>query len=111
MPRAWIITSMTFTKARGINPHTMFYTYVLKSLKDNDLYWGSTNDLRKRLAEHNKGLVFSTKNRVPFELVYYEAYRAESDARHREHNLKLRSNAYSQLKKRISASLNWCGGE
>ncbi len=51
----------------------MFYTYVLKSKKDNKLYVGLSRDLRKRLARHNDGLVPSTKHRRPLELVYYEA--------------------------------------
>lgn len=83
----------------------MFYVYIIKSKKDGELYIGSTNDLRKRFQEHNSGLNRSTKHRVPFELIYYEAYKSESDARKREHNLKLRANALSQLKRRISKSL------
>jgi len=83
----------------------MHYVYILKSLKDNNLYIGSTNDLSRRIKEHNEGKVFSTKNRVPFELIYYEAYKSESDARKRERNLKLRSRAHAQLKKRIEESL------
>ena len=83
----------------------MFYVYLLKNEKDNNLYIGSTNDLRKRFIEHNSGKVFSTKSRKPFELLYYEAYKAEKDARHREHNLKLRSRALQQLKRRLVESI------
>ncbi|MEI6039906.1 MAG: GIY-YIG nuclease family protein [Candidatus Berkelbacteria bacterium] len=83
----------------------MFCLYILKSLKDEKLYIGSTSNLKRRLEEHNSGKVFSTKTRIPFELVYTEVYKAEKDARHREHNLKLRSNAFNQLKKRIKHSL------
>lgn len=83
----------------------MVYVYVLKSRHDGNLYIGSTNDLRRRFQEHNAGKVTSTKDRRPFELVYYEAYKAESDARHREQNLKLRSRAFEQLKKRIGFNL------
>ena len=83
----------------------MFYTYVLKSKKDNDFYIGSTNDLKRRIEEHNSGLVRSTKYRIPFELVYYEAYKSEKDVRKREQNLKLRSRALAQLKKRIVNSI------
>lgn len=53
---------------------------------------------------HNDGKVVSTRDRKPFDLIYYEAYSTEALARHREHNLKLRSNAYNQLKKRIFSS-------
>ena len=83
----------------------MFYTYILKSKKDGDLYIGSTNNLRERFVKHNKGLVPSTRNRGPFEIIYYEAYKSESDARQQECNLKLRRNAFSQLKRRIKKSI------
>lgn len=79
----------------------MYYVYVLKSRKDRMLYTGSTNDLRRRLKEHNNGKVFSTNHRKPLDLVYYEAYKSEKDARKRESNLKLRSRAFAQLRKRI----------
>lgn len=83
----------------------MFYLYILRSKKDQQLYIGSTKDLRRRFKEHNEGKVFSTKTRRPFEIVYYEAYKSEKDARHREVNVKLRSRAFTQLKKRIGNSL------
>jgi putative endonuclease len=51
----------------------MFYTYVLKSHKDAKLYVGYTNNLKKRFMEHSKGMVHATQNRLPLELVYYEA--------------------------------------
>lgn len=79
----------------------MTYVYVLKSSADGNCYIGSTTDLKRRFQLHNAGKVFSTKHRIPFEIVYYEAYKSESDARKREHNLKLRSRAFQQLKKRI----------
>ncbi len=83
----------------------MFYVYILKSKRDSQLYTGSTSDLRKRFKEHNDGRVFSTKSRQPFDIIYYEAYKSEKDARKRESNLKLRSRAFSQLKKRIQNSV------
>jgi putative endonuclease len=83
----------------------MFYVYVLKSLKDSELYIGSTNNLKRRFLEHQNGESFSTQFRTPFELVYYEAYKAEKDARLREQALKLRGNARRFLKERIQKSL------
>jgi putative endonuclease len=83
----------------------VFYVYVLKSFKDSELYIGSTNDLRRRFKEHQNGESFSTKFRRPFELVYYEAYKNEKDARLREQALKLRGNARRFLKERIKRSL------
>ena len=83
----------------------MYYLYVLKSKADSELYIGSTNDLRRRLIEHNTGKSLSTEFRRPFKLIYYEAYSAESDARRREHQLKFRGQARRQLLGRASASL------
>ena len=84
----------------------MFYMYILKSLKDGKLYIGSCNDLESRLKKHNSGQVKSTKNRIPFKIVYYEAYADEGEARHREHNLKLRARALRQLLLRIKESIS-----
>ena len=83
----------------------MNYVYVLRSLKDRKSYVGSTTDLRRRIKEHAHGDVVSTRPRRPLKLVYYEAYVDEQDARERESSLKLKSNAYAQLRKRIRRSL------
>jgi putative endonuclease len=79
--------------------------YVLKSYADKELYIGSTNDLKRRLLEHNTGLVKATKHRTPLEIIYYEAYKVEADARSREARLKDRGQARRQLLIRISKSL------
>ena len=57
-------------------------------MKNNNLYVGYTDDLRKRLQEHNRGLNFSTKSHRPWELIHYEAYRDREDAKRRENYLK-----------------------
>lgn len=66
----------------------MFYTYVMQSKKDGLFYAGYTSDLRKRFSDHSAGRVSVTKNRGPFELVYYEACRNSQDATAREKYLK-----------------------
>lgn len=66
----------------------MYYTYVLKSSIDNKYYVGSTADLRKRLSEHNAGKVDSTRNRLPLNLIYYEACVIKEKAIKREKYLK-----------------------
>jgi len=66
----------------------MFYTYVLKSEKDGKLYVGFAEDLKKRLVEHNNGLVKSTKPRRPLKLIYYEACLSEDKAIKREKYFK-----------------------
>jgi len=51
-------------------------------------YTGYTKDLRKRVMEHNKGLVYATSKRRPLGLIYYEACMYERDAKMREQYLK-----------------------
>ena len=63
----------------------MFYVYVLRS--SDTFYIGSTNNLKRRYAEHNHGKNRSTRGRS-WELVYYEAYTSLEAARKREALLK-----------------------
>lgn len=64
----------------------MYYVYALRNPRQ--FYVGSTNDLRRRLKEHQNNKTFSTKNRGPWRLVYYEASETEKGARLREKYLK-----------------------
>ena len=64
----------------------MFYVYVLKGPKQ--FYIGSTNDITRRIAEHEANTVQSTKGRGPWKLVYYEASLDEKSSRLREQYLK-----------------------
>ena len=66
----------------------MYYTYVLYSQKDRNLYVGYTKNLKLRFEQHCKGLVFSTKNRRPLELIYAEFCLNQQDATRREKYLK-----------------------
>jgi len=68
----------------------MYYTYVLQSKKDNGFYVGLTKDLKQRFEQHNKGLVESTKNRIPFNIIYYEACLDKNDALKREKYLNMK---------------------
>lgn len=65
-----------------------YYVYVLKSSKDGQFYTGYTKDLKLRFERHKAGLVTSTKNRLPLELIYFEGCRNQQDATHREKYLK-----------------------
>ncbi|MBP8040521.1 MAG: GIY-YIG nuclease family protein, partial [Bacteroidales bacterium] len=62
----------------------MYYVYILKSLKDGRFYIGSTADVEKRLLYHNSGRQRSTKNRIPFVLVYSESFEDKAIALARE---------------------------
>lgn len=65
-----------------------FCIYVLESLKDSDRYIGYTNNLKKRLEEHNQGESFSTAFHASWKLIYFEGCLLEDDAKRREHYLK-----------------------
>ena len=84
----------------------MHYVYVLKSAKSKYPYIGYTNDLKRRLIEHNNGENDSTKNRIPWELIYYEAFKDQHDAATRERKLKHDGRGKALLKKRIERSLS-----
>ena len=66
----------------------MFFVYVLLSKIDNKFYIGFTDSIQDRIKAHNSGKVESTKQRKPFELIYYEAYLDKRDAEGREKFLK-----------------------
>jgi putative endonuclease len=80
-------------------------------LKDinNKAYIGSTNNLERRIEEHETGKVFSTKSFQDPELIYYEAYISENSARMREKRLKYFGKAYQELKKRINGGIEGAG--
>jgi putative endonuclease len=62
----------------------MFYTYILKSSKDQDYYFGHCSDLDIRLQTHNSGKVRSTKRKRPFVIYYFETFQTKSEAYKRE---------------------------
>lgn len=66
----------------------MNYTYILEC-KDGTYYTGWTNNLEKRLKDHNdgKGAKY-TKARLPVSLIYYEEYETKEDAMRREYAIK-----------------------
>ncbi|MCL5784155.1 MAG: GIY-YIG nuclease family protein [Patescibacteria group bacterium] len=66
----------------------MYYTYVLKSLKNGKLYTGSTNNLVRRLEEHNSGKSKYTRLTRPFKIIYKEEFKTRSEAHKRELFLK-----------------------
>ena len=87
----------------------MFYVYLLKSPKTDQIYVGFTTDLRRRFAEHQK-----LQRHKGWRLVYYEAYRNREDAAERERKLKSYGSSLQRLKLRLKRSLilqdlEWAG--
>lgn len=64
----------------------MYYVYVLQSLKNQRLYVGYTQDLKRRFAEHNSALKTShyTSKNGPWKLIFYEVHANTMDARNME---------------------------
>ena len=77
----------------------MFYVYVLKSLKSEKFYIGSTVNIERRLEGHNRGKTTSTRNKGPCVIVYHESFQTRGMAVTREKQLKSYKggNAFKQL--------------
>ncbi len=87
----------------------MYYVYVLMSGVDGGFYTGSTGDLKHRVQEHSEGLVLTTRDRRPLELVYYEACNSRKDSCRREKYLKT-SAGKRYLRNRLSEYLETLTG-
>ena len=73
----------------------MFFVYFIKSLKFDFVYVGFTDNIEKRLLEHNNKKTKSTKAYAPLKLIYFEAYLSKTVALKRELELK---NSWSKKK-------------
>ncbi|MDO8581761.1 MAG: GIY-YIG nuclease family protein [bacterium] len=79
----------------------MYYVYVLKSVPYNRLYIGVSENIERRLQEHNAGRTISTKPFAPFILIYSEEYKNKSDALRRERQIKNSGKIRKELKEGI----------
>ena len=66
----------------------MAFVYILRSLKSNTYYVGSTNDVMRRLKQHNFGNVTSTKYKRPYKLVFYQEFLDLNKAKNIERKIK-----------------------
>ena len=74
-----------------------FYVYILKSIKNDGLYIGSTEDLENRLKQHNAANRKTyTARRGPWELVHSEEHSSRSEAVLRENFLKSCAGAHEK---------------
>ena len=65
-----------------------FYVYILESLKNGRYYVGHTNNLEKRIKQHNEGKTKGNRYLAPFKLVYKEEFDNVTEARKREAYIK-----------------------
>ena len=73
------------------------WVYVLKNSKDDELYYGYTNNLERRLKEHDVD--------KKWKFIGCEGYTSELDARERERKLKHYGQTRTHLKSRLKRSL------
>ena len=66
----------------------MYFVYAIKSVNRNYIYAGLTNDIERRVAEHNAGKNKTTKPYRPFKLIYSESFSTKVEARKKEKYLK-----------------------
>lgn len=83
----------------------MHVLYVIQSKKDFTFYIGITPNIQNRLNMHNQGKVFSTRRKIPWELIYCEIYRSKKDVADREQKLKNHGAGWYRLKNRIKNSI------
>ena len=74
-----------------------YWVYIIKDRKNNELYYGYTNDLERRLKEH--------KVDRRWKFIGCEGYASELDARNRERKLKQYGQSRTHLKNRLKRSL------
>ncbi len=65
-----------------------FWVYVIQSEKDTWTYTDNTNNVKRRLCEHNMGKMNSTRHHRPFKLIYTEGFSSRREAVSREKFLK-----------------------
>ncbi|MBK9455677.1 MAG: GIY-YIG nuclease family protein [Chitinophagales bacterium] len=66
----------------------MYFVYALKSIQHNYIYVGLTDNVERRVNQHNKGYERTTKPYLPFKLILIESFDTRLDARQREKELK-----------------------
>ena len=66
----------------------MYFVYILRSLKNDTYYKGITDNLERRLLEHNSKKEHSTARYVPWEMVWFCEKRNKSEAVILENKLK-----------------------
>ncbi len=86
--------------SRQFPKFSMHYLYILKSECYGTSYTGVAKDIGKRLEDHNRGRVKSTKHKRPWILIHSEAHETLSDAKKREWFLKCTPQG-GKLKKKI----------
>ena len=76
------------SETRRAQREIMYRVYLLKSLTEGGYYIGQTDNIERRIHEHNSGQEKATRGRAPLTLIGYEEYETRNEARWREYQLK-----------------------
>ncbi len=88
VPREAGSASSALSADEADNIKYMYYFYVLRFKKNRKLYYGFSSNLRNRIRDHKSGKSDFTSKNGPFDLIFYEAYKNEKDARSAERYFK-----------------------
>ena len=83
----------------------MYYVYILWSSKSKNFYYGYTEDLKKRIKQHNDGISFATKPYRPWKLVFYAAFDSMNLAKDFERYIKTGSGKAFAYKRLVPGAL------
>jgi len=95
---SWASGGIGIPTCAGRRVRLMYFTYIIKSDKYNWFYVGITNNLNKRLKQHNGKKTSSTRKYAPFNLVYSKKFSNRIETRDYEKYLKIRCNKERILK-------------
>ena len=82
----------------------MFFAYVIQSEIDGSLYKGHSEDLQRRLQQHNSGKTKSIKSKIPYILIYSEEFLTREESIKREKYFKSASGR--RYMKKLFSALN-----
>lgn len=77
----------------------MYYTYIIQSESKGKFYIGQTNNLQARVNRHNSNKNFTTKNKGPWTLLFFEEFETRSEAMLYENKIKSYKNSNFILNK------------
>ena len=66
----------------------MWFVYILESKEFGKYYIGCTDNIERRLSEHNSGKTISIRKYIPYELIYFEKFEKQNNAFNREKQIK-----------------------
>ena len=83
-----VVGSIPISSTKLVSFSMKYYVYILQSRKNNKFYIGFSDDVERRLSQHNVGRNKSTKSGTPWEIKYLEEFDDRKKAMNREKEIK-----------------------